>query len=400
MVERSTVDVAIIGGGIHGVGVAQAAAAAGYSVALFEKDRLAAGTSSKSSKLIHGGLRYLHQGELSLVRESLQERDILLKIAPHLVRLNRFYIPLYANSYYRPWQLRLGLGLYGLLAGHNPLRTSRPATAIECHQLPKLRDGLKVLFRYEDAQTDDRLLTQAVALSARSLGARLFTDTALVLGKRIAEGYELSLKRPEGFRTVRCRVLVNAAGPWINEVAASLGSDTPSLPVELVQGAHLILDKPLSSACFYLQSPDDQRAIFALPWNGGTLLGTTEIPYQGEPGQVEATAGEEAYLLRTLTWYFPEYGRVGEIGVRERMAGLRVLPTGGDSFSRRSREIRFSEALATGSGYLGIYGGKLTGYRATADRVLKRLAPVLGKRTRQADTRTLRLPPATLSDDL
>ncbi|MFA5494869.1 MAG: FAD-dependent oxidoreductase [Porticoccaceae bacterium] len=400
MVERTTVDVAVIGGGIHGAGVAQAAAAAGYTVALFEKDRLAAGTSSKSSKLIHGGLRYLQQGEVSLVRESLRERDILLRVAPHLVHLNHFYIPVYADSHYRPWQLRLGLGLYGLLAGRNPLPAARPATLTELSGLPRLRDGLQALFRYEDAQTDDRQLTRAVALSARSLGARLFTGTSLVLGKRFAEGYELSLRRAEGFRTVRCRVVVNAAGPWINDVAASLGSETPSLPLELVRGSHLVIDQPLSPACFYLESPDDQRAVFALPWDGGTLLGTTEGPYQGDPGRVQATAEEEAYLLGTLGWYFPAFGRPGGVEVRERMAGLRVLPTGRDSLFRRSREVRFSEDLAAGGGYLGIYGGKLTGYRATADKVIKRLATVLGNRTRQADTRTLRLPAVTLNDDL
>src|SRR5690606_20491317 len=385
----SGVDIAVIGGGIHGAGVAQAAAAAGYSVALIEKGAIASGTSSKSSKLIHGGLRYLRQGHIGLVRESLREREILLRIAPHLVHPADFLIPVHDDSRIRPWQLRLGLGLYAALAGHNPLTAMAPLPPDSSLIPPSLaRTAPRAVFHYRDAQTDDRRLTLAVALSARALGARIFTHSQLVLGRRVTEGYDLSLRQAEGFRSLRCRVLVNAAGPWVNGVAASLVPEAPTLPVALVKGSHLVLEQALGECCFYLESPADGRALFALPWQGGTLLGTTEEPFEGDPERVEVSASEEAYLLGVLARYFPHIAP----RVVARMAGLRVLPTGDNSPFQRSREVRFVERFSDGGGYLAILGGKLTGYRATAFKVMARLETVLGRRQPRADTARLMLP--------
>lgn len=389
MADSPIVDVAVIGGGIHGVGIAQATAAAGYSVALLEKDDFAAGTSSKSSKLIHGGLRYLQQGQIALVRESLREREILLKLAPHLIHRSRFYIPVYKDSLYRPWQLRLGLGLYAALGLSNPFSAMRSLATASCRNLSGLRqEQLQAVFSYSDAQTDDRLLTRAVASSAQTLGAQLFTGAKLVLGKRTAEGYDISVQRAEGFRTVCCRVLVNAAGPWVNQIAASLVPEAPALEIELVQGSHLVLDTPLSDSCFYLESPDDQRAVFALPWRGKTLLGTTEAVFRGDPDLVSVTADEEAYLLSTLKHYFPDYSPQ----VSERMAGLRVLPAANEALFKRSREVQFVEEFSANSGYMAVYGGKLTGYRLTASKVVNKLEKILGKRKHKANTARLRLP--------
>ncbi len=387
MPAMNRVDIAVIGGGIQGCGVAQAAAAAGYSVVLVEKGEIGGGTSGNSSKLIHGGLRYLRQGEYRLVRESLRERDILLRIAPTLVELNRFHIPVYRDSRIRPWQLRIGLGLYALLSGGNPLT----AMGSHRHNLDGLRqDGLQGVFSYQDAQTDDRLLTLAVARSAQQLGARIHTATRAVLCRRDEEGYALSVQRPEGLRVIHCRVLVNAAGPWVNLVADHLVPEPPKLAVELVKGSHLVLGRPVSGQCYYLESPHDGRPVFALPWRGGTLLGTTEIPWQGDPDAVGTTPWEEDYLLRTLTRYFPDY-RVTPADIQGRMAGLRVLPAEEIGPSRRSREVQIVSDLDGASGYVAIYGGKLTGYRATAAKVLDRLKPVLGKRKAVADTARLEI---------
>ena len=383
------VDIAVIGAGIQGAGVAQAAAAAGYSVVLIEKGEIGSGTSSKSSKLIHGGLRYLRQGQLGLVRESLREREILLRIAPHLVHSATFLIPVYGDSEIRPWQLRLGLGLYAALGGANPLTAMAPLPQDSPLMPPAMRHrGLKAVFGYRDAQTDDRRLTEAVALSAQALGARLFTHTQLVLARRGPEGHELSLRHPQGFKSLTCRMLVNAAGPWINGVAASLVPEAPTLEVALVKGSHLVLDGTLGESCFYLESPLDRRAVFALPWRGKTLLGTTEESFTGDLDHPGVSTAEETYLLATLAHYFPDFNPP----VVERMAGLRVLPEGNDSLFRRSREVRLVEACEAGSGYIAIYGGKLTGYRATAAKVVGRIEKTLGRRKPRANTAHLPLP--------
>lgn len=379
-------DIAIIGAGIQGAGVAQAAAAAGYTVALIEKGQPGDGTSSKSSKLIHGGLRYLQQGEIGLVRESLRERQILLRIAPHLVRLNDFYIPVYSDSSYSGWQLRLGLVLYTLLSGYRQRFSTVPRA--QWQQLDGLvTRNLRQVFRYRDGQTDDRLLTAAVARSASELGATLLTGTTLLHATREPGEWQLALDGPQQ-QTLTCRVLVNAAGPWANRVAKRL-SPAPDTPeVELVQGSHLVLGKCLSDHCYYLESPRDRRAIFALPWHGKTLLGTTERLFDGDPDNVAPSQGEISYLLETLAHYFPGYSYDDDLVIEETMAGLRVLPKTPDSPFRRSREVN----LVQSPGYIAIYGGKLTGYRATAQRVIRALRRELGSRSKRADTATLKLP--------
>ncbi len=378
-------DVAVVGGGIHGAGIAQAAAAAGYSTLLLEKTGWAAGTSGKSSKLIHGGLRYLHQGQVGLVRESLRERHILCRIAPHLVSLNDFYIPVYRHSGIRPWQLHLGLSAYALLGG---LRYSR----LDARQWQALAGleirGLQAVFRYRDAQTDDSRLTAAVAQSAAALGAELACPATLLTAQRLNKGYRLQVARDSDTNTVDCSVLINAAGPWINQVAATI-APAPAMPaIDLVQGSHLVLSPALSDACFYMESPADGRAVFALPWRGNTLLGTTETAHRGPPEDAAITPAEERYLLDTLAHYFPGYRGT----VEETMTGLRVLPRDTGNFSVRSREVMIVDEPHGGGGYIAVYGGKLTGYRATAQKVVRRLKPVLGRRSPKADTATLPLP--------
>lgn len=393
MRDATPFDVAVVGGGIHGAGIAQAAAAAGYSSLLLEKTGWAAGTSGKSSKLIHGGLRYLRQGQIGLVRESLRERHILCRIAPHLVSLNDFYIPVYRHSDIRPWQLHLGLSAYALLAGLGSQHRYSRLNAGQWHQLAglEIRD-LQAVFRYRDAQTDDSRLTAAVAQSAASLGAELACPATLLKAQRLNQGYRLQVTgdgdRNGDTTTVDCRVLVNAAGPWVNQVAATI-APAPAMPaIDLVQGSHLVLSPALSDACFYMESPVDGRAVFALPWKGNTLLGTTETAYRGAPEDAAITSAEERYLLDTLAHYFPRYRAT----VAETMTGLRVLPRDTGNFSARSREVIIVDEAHDGGGYLAVYGGKLTGYRATAGKVGQRLKRILGRRPPKADTATLPLP--------
>jgi len=388
-------EVTVIGGGIHGAGIAQAAAAAGYQVLLLEKNDWAAGTSSKSSKLIHGGLRYLQSGQFGLVRESIREREILLKIAPELVRRNNFYIPLYKNSHYKSWQLRIGLSLYALFGGNRPdCRYSRLKETTH-QQLKGLnQEGLTQVFCYPDAQTDDRLLTRAVIESANELGAQTLSPARLISAKHVGGGYTLRYQYQGKVQEVISRVVINAAGPWANNVNALVSPSPPTTKVDLVQGTHLILSGQLSDECFYLEAPQDQRAVFVLPWHGNTLLGTTESLFEGDPDKVEPQESDKAYLLTVLKHYFPDFH--GE--VIDAFAGLRVLPKQNTRAFRRSRETQLVCDHSGAAQWISVYGGKLTGYRATAEKVVKLICKSIGPRKRLADTKTLPLKPDSIDE--
>jgi len=390
--ELASVDIAVIGGGIHGAGVAQAAAAAGLSTVILEKSDWAAGTSSKSSKLIHGGLRYLQQCQLRLVRESLHERRILCDIAPHLVTMNRFFVPVYRNSRYRPWQLAVGLYLYSLLADR---QQKSPQSRLPKHQwqtLEKLSTtNLQAVFSFADAQTDDRQLTRAVLQSAAEHGARLLCPARLQSATRGARGYRLKVDNKGQALLIDTRVLVNAAGPWVNLVAGAVNPLPPMPAIDLVQGTHLVLEQRLSDHCYYLESPLDGRAVFVLPWHNHTLLGTTETHFAGSPDDVAPLPSEERYLLDTLSAYFPEFAEQPGATVIERMAGLRVLPGSSDRLFSRSREVNLVTDDCSEPAYIAIYGGKLTGYRATAEKVMTLARRTLGP-GKPVDTARIKLP--------
>jgi glycerol-3-phosphate dehydrogenase len=286
-------DVVVIGGGIHGAGVAQAAAAAGHSVLLLERQGIASGTSSRSSKLIHGGLRYLESAQFGLVRESLREREILLRIAPGLVERVPFYIPVYATTRRPPWMIRSGLTLYALLGGL--------ARGTGFESVPRARwdgldgldiRGLRTVFRYEDAHTDDAALTQAVMRSAQALGATLHCPADFLAAKRTGAGYRVRYLMGGNEHDCRARTLVNAAGPWVNGVLERIAPRPSSLPVDLVQGAHIILEGATRHGVYYVEAPRDGRAVFVMPWKTHTLVGTTETPYEGDPAAVHAQPEE------------------------------------------------------------------------------------------------------------
>ncbi len=364
----SDYEVVIVGGGIHGAGVAQAAAAAGYRVLLLEKQQPAAGTSSRSSKLIHGGLRYLESGQFRLVWEALHEREILLRIAPGLVQLVAFIIPVYAGSLRPPWQIQAGLCLYALLAGLKPHSRFSVLEKTEWESLGGLRkEGLCAVFSYLDAQTDDTALTRAVLASAVSLGAEALYPALFVSATRTGDGYRIDYRFKDQQRSCSARVLVNAGGPWVNLVQDRISPVPPKLAVDLVQGTHIHLDDPISTSIFYAESLRDRRPVFIMPWKQGTLVGTTETVFTGDPDEIEPLPKEIAYLEETLGFYFPQYkGRV--IGS---MAGLRVLPAGQGKPAQRSRETILLPDEAQSPQLIAIYGGKLTAYRATAARVMR-----------------------------
>lgn len=444
------VDVAIIGGGIQGAGIAQACAAAGYSCTLIEKSHLAAGTSSQSSKLIHGGLRYLESYQFGLVRHNLKERERLLKLAPDLIQRREFLIPIYPHSQRRPWQLYLGLGLYRLLAGENPFRGAYTLPQSEWAQLRGINlTGLSHVFCYNDAQTDDRLLTQAVMYSAESLGAQLLCPVMVEQINRTDNGYDLHLSGAQNCASphrLSARLVINATGPWVNQLlqrvdrdrhdiepssqqsaiaemlnnhentkppksdefsgVSTSGNDTlevgvletraleiDALEIDLVQGSHLLLNNQLGEKAFYLEAPCDKRAVFVIPWQGKTLLGTTELLHKGRAEDAAITAGERNYLLRTLRHYFPDI----RPDVEGSFCGLRVLPKGQGSAFSRPREVQLHSPKHH-SRLLSVYGGKLTGYRDNAQKVVQWVNEQLGARPMIAETAELYLevPPGAL----
>ncbi|MGG7054665.1 glycerol-3-phosphate dehydrogenase/oxidase [Nitrosomonas sp. ANs5] len=381
-------DLVIVGGGIQGVAVAQAAAAAGYDVLVLEQTALAAGTSSRSSKLIHGGLRYLESGQLGLVRESLRERAELLRLAPALVTLQPFHIPVYHNTSRSPLTLRIGLSLYALLAGLGEGARFRSIPRREWEKLDGLSTrGLKQVLQYWDAQTDDQALTEAIMHSARQLGAELLCPTMFTQATVVGNLCEIEFRHAEQMLACTASVLINAAGPWIDQVAQRITPCLPRYPVELVQGSHLVLAGQLAQGCYYLEAPQDRRAVFALPWQGHTLLGTTETMFNDDPATAHPLEDEEKYLLACFQHYFPDR----PIRVQERFAGLRVLPKSSTRAFNRSREIHLQCDPPQQPRVVGIYGGKLTVCRATARKVLRLVRPSLPDRQPRGDVSQLQL---------
>ncbi len=382
-------EITIIGGGIHGAGIAQAAAAAGYHTLVLEQEAVACATSSRSSKLIHGGLRYLETAQFSLVRESLHERHILQKIAPQLVRLVPFHIPIYNHNKRRPWQIRLGLSLYALLGQLKQETRFNTIPSIHWHKLDGLvTTGLLRVFRYCDGQTDDRLLTRAVMDSACSLGAKLECPAHFIAAEKINHGYQIEYRTGDRTITIGTTILVNAAGPWVNRIADTISPGPPQQAIDLFQGSHILIDAEITQGIYYVEAPQDQRAVFVMPYGKQTLVGTTESVYTGDPAEVRPLPEEVAYLQTALHHYFPQHPLV----IINSYAGLRVLPKARGAAFHRSRSVLFKTDDPRRPNYIAIYGGKLTTYRATAARILRLIKTSLPTYQPVADTRQLQLP--------
>jgi len=389
-VSPARYDVVIIGGGINGVGVAQAAAARGYRTLLLEKNsRLAGETSSRSSKLIHGGLRYLESLEFSLVRESLQERELLLRLAPELVHLEKFNIPVYKNMKRSAVTLHIGLSCYSLLAGLHNRHFYRQLKASAWGNLDELKtENLKTVFQYYDAQTDDAALTRSVMASALSLGAELQCNAEFIDADIEHDTVSIRYRQNSIIKNVDASVIINASGPWVHTVNEGIRPQTVMAKPDLVQGTHLVVERPVSQA-YYLEAPQDSRAVFLLPWKSHALLGTTEHLYRDDPATVHMLQEEQDYLLEVYDYYFPTHEKT----VLETMTGCRVLPAAANSLFRRSRETRFEVDDKNQPRMLAIVGGKLTVYRQTASKVMKKVGRSLPATKTVADTAKLSLLP-------
>ncbi|VAW65522.1 Aerobic glycerol-3-phosphate dehydrogenase [hydrothermal vent metagenome] len=363
--EEKIYDVVIIGAGIQGAGVAQAAATDGYKTLVIEKfSQAGLGTSCKSSKLIHGGLRYLESGQFKLVKECLRERKTLLKNAPNLVKLIPFYIPVYAHSLRPAWLIFTGLCIYFLFS-------LKPFSIVKKTAWSSL-DGLnlknlKIVFKYYDAQTDDKKLTQAVINSAEKLSCEIIYDADFLSSHTQNKTHLLSYIKNKKTHNIKCQCIVNCTGPWVNETQTKISPTLSTPAVDLIAGTHIIVDKELEQGIYYIEAAD-KRAVFVMPWkNQQTLIGTTEKKYTGDINSIAPSEEEKTYLLKTYNQYFKT--QLSQKNIVTAFAGLRVLPRSENSAFNKSREsiiIKNTESPKL----ITLVGGKLTAYRASADEVL------------------------------
>jgi glycerol-3-phosphate dehydrogenase len=374
----SRVDLAIIGGGINGAGLAALAANAGLSVVLFEKGDFASGTSSKSTKLIHGGIRYLEQAKFSLVFESLHERRKLLQIAPHLVRPLPFLLPCYKGDARPPWMLKIGLWLYDLLAGSQNIARHRWISADETLQIaPTLKpDGLKGCGLYYDAQVNDARLTMENILAAEAAGATCLNYCPV---KQLDQEKDFVRVFYENYRTkqngvVEAPCLVNASGPWANLVSKMIDENALKL-IRPTRGSHIVVPQILSDHAVLITTQKDKRIIFVIPWRGFSLVGTTDLDDPQNPDEVIPTDEEIQYLLEQASRVFPN-SKWEKSKVLSAFSGLRTLAwSEGGHASSVSRE----DKILSNGNVLTIVGGKLTTYRSMALRAFNKALMILKK---------------------
>lgn len=366
-----TFDLLIVGGGINGVGIARDAAGRGLKVLLCDKGDLAGATSSASSKMIHGGLRYLEHGAFRLVRESLAEREALLRIAPHLVRPMRFVLP--HGPGLRPrWMLRTGLFLYDRLGGARSLPASAPVDLAQGSLGEPLRDAVTSGFIYSDCVVDDARLTVANARDAARRGAEILTRSEFVMGRREGGVWHASLRGEDGGeRAATARILVNVAGPWAPEVLRRAGVKSRAR-LRLDKGSHIVVPRLYAHDHAYLLQNDDKRVVFVIPYERDfTLIGTTEVSAAAPPAEPPSER-EIAYLCRAVGRWFKRAPDPADVVWR--YSGLRPLyDDGSTSASATSREYVL-ELDETGAPALSVFGGKLTTYRRLAEHALMRLA--------------------------
>jgi glycerol-3-phosphate dehydrogenase len=370
-------DMLIIGGGINGAGIARDAAGRGLKVLLCEKDDLAGHTSSSSSKLIHGGLRYLETYEFRLVREALGERETLLKMAPHIIWPLRFVLPVEKGL--RPaWMLRAGLFLYDHLAKRSLLPGTRKLDLRTCLQGVPLQDHLKVGFEYSDCWVDDARLVVLNAMDAAARGAVIATRTECKALARSATHWTATLTGPDGTQShVQAKCLVNAAGPWVEEVLGQFGRKSNSRTVRLVKGSHIVTRRLFEGDHAYIFQSVDGRVIFAVPYeNEYTLIGTTEEEWTLDRGAIKISPEETEYLCTAVSKYFKTSVTADDI--KWSYAGVRPLfddKSSSASVVTRDYVFDLDAANDTLAPALSIFGGKITTFRRLAEQALDKLAP-------------------------
>ena len=379
-------DLCVIGGGINGCGIARDAAGRGWSVFLCEKRDLGSGTSSASTKLIHGGLRYLEYYEFRLVREALTEREVLWRLAPHIVWPLRFVLPFHRNM--RPaWLLRLGLLLYDNIGGRKKLPRTRTVRLdrdpVGAPLKPEFRRG----FEYSDCWVEDSRLVVLNAMAAAEQGAVIAPRTGCLSAERVGALWEITTRDGDSgeTRSLRARALVNAAGPWVTEVSEKVIRNNTRAPVRLVQGSHIVVPRLYPHDGCYIFQNSDKRIFFVIPYETDfTLIGTTDLDYQGDPAKVAASPDEIAYLCRSASEYLRT--PVMPDQVVWTYSGVRPLHDDGDGAAQAAtRDYVLTLDVPSGAAPLmSIFGGKITTFRKLAETALKQLGPHLPPREGRA----------------
>jgi glycerol-3-phosphate dehydrogenase len=361
-------DLLIVGGGVNGCAIAREAALNGLSVLLVERDDLASHTSSASTKLIHGGLRYLEYYDFRLVAHALRERERLVRLAPHIIRPLAFVLP-HENAV-RPWWLvRLGLVLYDRLGGRTSLPRSRGLRRTDAAYTAPLK-GSGRGFVYSDAWVDDARFTLLMAMDAADNGAAIRTRTALTSARREDDLWRARLSTGE---EVTARALVNAAGPWIDELHQRLGHNA-SAGVRLVKGSHIVVPRLYEGDHAYILQQPDRRIVFAIPYEGGTAVGTTDVPVK-RPEDAVIDADEIAYLCEAVNRHFRR--QVTPADVTSSWSGVRPLYDDGASEAREVTRDYVLELDANGPPLLSVFGGKITTARHLGEEAVGKLAPAL-----------------------
>lgn len=374
-------DLLVVGGGINGVGIARDAAGRGLKVLLCEQHDLGSGTSSASTKLIHGGLRYLEYHEFGLVRKSLQERELLLDAAPHIMWPLRFVLP-HARHLRPAWMIRTGLFLYDHLARRRRLPGSA-AVDLRRHEAgTPLQPGWTRGFVYSDGWVEDARLVVLNAIDARDRGARVLNYVRCSRIARERGAWTATLLAADGTReTVRARAVVNAAGPWVAQFLDAASPVRAKHAVRLVKGSHVVVPRMFDHDYAYIFQNEDRRIIFAIPFQQDyTLVGTTDVEYRGDPARVAIDRDEVAYLCELANRYFTRQLRPADVVWS--YSGIRpLLEDEAKDPSSVTRDYRF-ELDADGPPLLSIFGGKITTYRRLAEEALAQVLPRIGSDAR------------------
>jgi glycerol-3-phosphate dehydrogenase len=377
--QQNRYDLLVVGGGINGAGIARDAAGRGLSVLLCEQDDLASHTSSASTKLIHGGLRYLEYKEFGLVRKALQERETLLRAAPHIMWPLRFVMPHMPNL--RPaWLIRVGLFLYDHLAKRELLPGSRGIDMRRHAAGEPLVDSIRRGFVYSDGWVDDARLVVLNALDAQEHGADILTRTKLVSARRANGEWQARLQRADGSTLdVRARAIANAAGPWVGDVLHGALGRGAQHSVRLVKGSHIVTKRLFDHDHAYIFQNPDKRIIFAIPYEHDfTLIGTTDVEYRNDPAKVAIDGDETRYLCESINRYFKR--KIAPADVCWTYSGVRPLleEEGADNPSAVTRDYKLELDDGEGAPLLSVFGGKITTFRKLAEEASDMLCRALG----------------------
>jgi glycerol-3-phosphate dehydrogenase len=378
-VSSKTYDVFVIGGGINGCGIARDAVGRGYSVFLSEMNDLASGTSSWSTKLIHGGLRYLEHYEFRLVREALMEREVLWGMAPHIIRPLRFVLPHHKGM--RPaWLLRLGLFLYDHIGGRKALPATKVLNLTADEAGKPLKPQFTKAFEYSDCQVNDARLVVLNARDAADRGAVIRTRSKVISAKHGNGAWDVTIQDAlSGKReTVHARLIVNAAGPWVDDVlAAAVGNNARN--VRLVQGSHIVVRRKFAHDRAYFFQNADGRIFFGIPYeNDYTLIGTTDQDFKGDPGKVAISDAEIDYLCKGASEYFRDPVKRDDIVWT--YSGVRPLYDDGASKAQEATRdyVLKGEGGEGKAPLINVFGGKITTYRRLAESMLEKIESYLG----------------------